>query len=150
MGVVTDSSTGRQMSSAVVTVEGTPNGAITDTAGNYTISNIPPGIITLQVRKLGYKPITRSGFRVSAATTHVVSFSIVQVALIRSDVVATGRTVFSVDIVSANGVWLHGISSSQPHDYSGRGLQLIPWLIPSLFPNKEIVLYLPRTLPIRR
>ena len=57
-GQVVDSDFGQPIGKASVTVLDTPFGAMTDDQGNFTISGIPPGIYSLQVRSSGYIPRT--------------------------------------------------------------------------------------------
>jgi TonB-dependent receptor len=55
-GQVVDSDFGQPIAKAQVIIMGSPFGVITDDQGNYTISGVPPGIYTLQVRGSGYIP----------------------------------------------------------------------------------------------
>ena len=57
-GQVVDSDFGQPIGKASVTVLDTPFGAMTDDQGNFTISGVPPGIYSLQVRSSGYIPRT--------------------------------------------------------------------------------------------
>ena len=55
-GQVVDSDFGQPIAKAQVTIMGSPFGVITDDQGNYTISGVPPGVYSLQVRGSGYIP----------------------------------------------------------------------------------------------
>jgi TonB-dependent receptor len=55
-GQVVDSDFGQPIAKASVVIMDTPFGAMTDEQGNYTISGVPAGIYTLQVRGPGYLP----------------------------------------------------------------------------------------------
>ncbi|NBU72772.1 MAG: hypothetical protein EBS53_15240, partial [Bacteroidetes bacterium] len=57
-GQVVDSDFGQPIGKASVVVMDTPFGAMTDDQGNFTISGVPPGIYSLQVRSSGYIPRT--------------------------------------------------------------------------------------------
>ena len=58
-GTVNDDG-GSPLIGANVMVEGTDIGAATDVNGNFTISNVPDGRITLVVTMIGYKKNTKS------------------------------------------------------------------------------------------
>lgn len=53
-GRVIDKQSGRGVAQAQVVIEGTKLDATTDKDGNFTIANVPPGDLRLNVRKLGY------------------------------------------------------------------------------------------------
>lgn len=58
-GRVTDK-LNRPLVGAVVEVSDLKSGGVTDTAGYYLISNLPPGTFTVEVHLLGYATITQS------------------------------------------------------------------------------------------
>jgi len=53
-GQVVESDFGQPIARASVTILDTPFGAMTDDQGNFTVSGVPPGIYSLQVRGSGY------------------------------------------------------------------------------------------------
>jgi hypothetical protein len=53
-GRVIDKQSGGGVAQAQVVIEGTKLDAATDKDGNFTIANVPPGDLRLNVRKLGY------------------------------------------------------------------------------------------------
>ncbi|NBR64022.1 MAG: hypothetical protein EBT77_06925, partial [Verrucomicrobia bacterium] len=55
-GRVVDSDFGQPIARASVTILDTPFGAMTDDQGNFTISGVPPGVYSLNVRSSGYLP----------------------------------------------------------------------------------------------
>lgn len=55
-GQVVESDFGQPIARASVTILDTPFGAMTDDQGNFTLSGVPPGIYSLQVRGSGYLP----------------------------------------------------------------------------------------------
>ena len=55
-GQVVESDFGQPIARASVVVLDTPYGAMTDDQGNFTISGVPPGLYTLQIRGSGYLP----------------------------------------------------------------------------------------------
>jgi len=76
-GAVNDDG-GRPLIGANVVVEGKDIGAATDVNGNFTISNVPDGRVTLVVTMIGYKKNTKS-VTVSGATS--VNFSMKKTSL---------------------------------------------------------------------
>ena len=56
-GTVDDAESGQAIASAQIQVRGTTTGAITDADGKFTL-RVPEGPITLDVRRIGYKPVT--------------------------------------------------------------------------------------------
>ena len=54
-GKITDDEDGSSLAGANVTLKGTNFGAATDQYGNYYITNVPPGIYTLEASMLGYR-----------------------------------------------------------------------------------------------
>lgn len=55
-GKVVDSDFGQPIARASVTLLDSPFGAMTDDQGNFTISGVPPGVYSLNVRSSGYLP----------------------------------------------------------------------------------------------
>ena len=60
-GLVLDADTRRPIADAGVQVVGTTLGTMTNADGAYRIGNVPPGTVTIQVRRLGYQPRTVTG-----------------------------------------------------------------------------------------
>lgn len=58
-GRVTDADDQSALPSVQVSIVGTTLGGVTGATGLYTISNVPPGRVTLRVRRIGYQSITR-------------------------------------------------------------------------------------------
>src|SRR6185369_5223465 len=65
-GTVLDSATTRPLASVRVTITGTRLGATTTEDGRYTIAGVPVGTHTLDVRRLGFKPLTLPNVAVTA------------------------------------------------------------------------------------
>lgn len=57
-GIVADAETGRPIPGAVVSVEGTGLGALSDTSGHFQIWRVPPGTYQLEVTRIGYESVT--------------------------------------------------------------------------------------------
>jgi TonB-dependent receptor len=66
VGKVIDAETGRPISEAGVQIVGTTLGGQTNIDGSYSISRVPEGNVTIQVRRLGYAPKTVTGLRLAA------------------------------------------------------------------------------------
>src|SRR5262249_53310457 len=56
-GTVTDSS-GHPVATAQISVDGAALHASTDSAGRFRLADVPPGAITLRVKRIGYFPLT--------------------------------------------------------------------------------------------
>jgi hypothetical protein len=59
-GKITDAATGQALGGATVSVNGNP-GATTDATGQYQISNVPAGVITLEATAAGYTTVSGAG-----------------------------------------------------------------------------------------
>ncbi|MEO8879649.1 MAG: carboxypeptidase regulatory-like domain-containing protein, partial [Gemmatimonadaceae bacterium] len=58
-GTVTDSATHAPVGGAQIIAVGTTRGALTDTAGAYTL-RVSPGTVSLRVQRIGYAPSQRT------------------------------------------------------------------------------------------
>ena len=67
-GQVVDSDFGQPIARSSVVLLDTPFGAMTDDQGNFTISGVPPGAYSLNVRSGGYIPKLIPGVTVSSGT----------------------------------------------------------------------------------
>ncbi len=59
-GTVVDARTLRGVDGAQITVEGTTLGALTDGSGGFRIANVSGATVTIQVRRIGYRPHSES------------------------------------------------------------------------------------------
>jgi TonB-linked SusC/RagA family outer membrane protein len=59
-GTVTDAETGAPIASASIHVRGTSLGSYSAADGRYTINGVPDRAVTLEVRRIGYAPVTDS------------------------------------------------------------------------------------------
>ncbi len=87
-GRVYDAVTEQPLAEAIVRVVGQDAATQTDDAGRFTLVNVRPGIVQLEVRRLGYAPLLKGDVAVSAGKPVVVS-----VALTRLQVQLEGVTV---------------------------------------------------------
>ncbi|MBP3191309.1 SusC/RagA family TonB-linked outer membrane protein [Natronogracilivirga saccharolytica] len=88
-GTVKDAATGDGLAGANVLVRGENIGAATSLEGDYTITNVPAGAQTLEVRYLGYQAKTLS-VEVTAGEVLNVDIDLAQSQLNMDEVVITG------------------------------------------------------------
>ena len=55
-GTVTDAESNQPLVGVQVTIYGTGRGSQTNDAGVYTIRDVPPGVITVEARRIGFEP----------------------------------------------------------------------------------------------
>ena len=87
-GTVTDSASHQGVGGAQVIAVGTTRGAITDTAGAYTL-RVPPGAVTIRVQRIGYAPAQRTVTAALDGST-TADFVLRAVSTVLSEVVVTG------------------------------------------------------------
>ncbi|MEP7344624.1 MAG: TonB-dependent receptor, partial [Gemmatimonadaceae bacterium] len=61
IGDITDAATGRPVAAAAVQLRGTVRRTTSDLNGRFTLSAVPRGRYTLDVRRLGYTPLSQEG-----------------------------------------------------------------------------------------
>ena len=88
-GKVTEASSGRGLPDAQISVVGTRAGALSQTGGDYTISGVPVGARVVQVRRIGYQPVSRT-VQVVGGSTLTVDAALSVSAINLSEVVVTG------------------------------------------------------------
>jgi len=88
-GKVTQADNGRPVAGARLHISGLTIRAVTNDAGEYRLSGVPARQVELQVRMLGYAPITKR-IVVSAGQTATADFAISVSALQLDQVVVTG------------------------------------------------------------
>jgi hypothetical protein len=87
-GTVTDSASHAPVLGVTVIAVGTTRGAITDTAGAYTL-RVSPGPVTLRAQRIGYAPSQRTITATVDGTT-TADFVLRPVSTVLSEVVVTG------------------------------------------------------------
>src|ERR1700712_1041588 len=87
-GTVTDSSSHAPVPGAQIVAVGTTRGALTDSAGAYTL-RIPPGSVTIRVQRIGYAPAQRT-VTATLDGTATADFVLRAVSTVLSEVVVTG------------------------------------------------------------
>jgi outer membrane receptor for ferrienterochelin and colicins len=74
---------------ANIILQGTPLGCISDSAGNYTLNNIPAGNYTLKASRVGYNKIEKS-ITVKAGDSLVINVELSNLSNSLNEVVVTG------------------------------------------------------------
>ena len=101
-GVITDASTGETIPGASVVIDGTQQGAATQTDGFYFINNVRPGTYTLRVSFVGYVAEVIENVRVSTGLTTTIDAQLREEAVGLDEIVVTSeRPIVQLD-VSAN------------------------------------------------
>jgi len=80
---------GRSLPSIDITVAGMNRGAVTDTAGRFTIGNVPAGTHGIQARGIGFASSTQT-VTVAAGQTATVAFKLTAVATQLNPIVVVG------------------------------------------------------------
>ncbi len=88
-GKVTEASSGRGLPDAQISVVGTRIGGLSQSSGEYTISGVPIGARVVQVRRIGYQPISRT-VQVLTGQTLTIDAALSVSAINLSEVVVTG------------------------------------------------------------
>lgn len=102
-GKILDAETKEPLPGVNVLLAGTRWGAATDSKGNYSIMNIPPGAYTLKVNMLGYKEIRMEQVRVQVDFTRLVNFEMQPTILEASETVTViaERPMVQMDMTSS-------------------------------------------------
>ncbi|MBX6362411.1 MAG: TonB-dependent receptor [Gemmatimonadetes bacterium] len=91
-GRVVDALSQRPLNGAQVFVEGTGRGTLTDGRGQYVLSGVPAGAVTVRVQMLGYSEQARA-VEVRAGQTATADFGMTEAAISLDEVVVTGTAV---------------------------------------------------------
>lgn len=86
-GKVTDASNSEPLVGATVKVTGEPLGALADLDGNYEITDIEPGVYTLEFSYIGYTPKTLKDIVVTKGNTSNINVSLTVDGLITDEIV---------------------------------------------------------------
>jgi TonB-dependent SusC/RagA subfamily outer membrane receptor len=86
---VTDAGTGQPVPSAQVFIPSLNLGALTQASGSYSLQNVPAGVQTVTVQRLGFREETAT-VTVAAGETAVQDFVITQAALQLDQLIITG------------------------------------------------------------
>ncbi len=75
-GHVRDAATGRGIAGALVTIEEGRRGAVTDTSGAYRIREVRSGTYRMQIRGIGYRPVSPADVPVQSGQTTVLDVAL--------------------------------------------------------------------------
>jgi outer membrane receptor protein involved in Fe transport len=90
-GKVRDKKTGEPLIGATVAVKGTKLGASTDIDGYYFILRVPPGTHELQVKLVGYGPVTVTDVNVQVDLTATIDVALEASAIEMGEVMVTAK-----------------------------------------------------------
>src|ERR1051325_6551662 len=88
-GTVVAATTRHPVAGAMVTIQGTNFGSVTNESGHYQIVNVSPGPHAVTVRFIGYA-LGRQNATVEEGQTATVDFSLTESAVTLDEVVVTG------------------------------------------------------------
>ena len=88
-GTITDAASRAPIADAQVTVEGTRLQGVTNARGFYSITGIPAGTVTLQVRRIGYRTLS-TAVTLAEGQTFTGDYAITASVLVLEEVVVTG------------------------------------------------------------
>lgn len=111
-GTVTDSSTHQPIAGAQVRIVGSDRGATTDASGNYRVTNVPAGAVSLRAQRVGFTQQTRS-VNVGSGAASDQDFRLAAIATTLSQVVVVGYGSSSrADVTGA----VSSVSASEIHN----------------------------------
>ncbi|MDM8160329.1 TonB-dependent receptor [Labilibaculum sp. K2S] len=90
-GNVKDGKTGEALTGASVYIEGTTIGTVTDFDGNYTLPNIPAGVVTLKCSFISYESLSKENITVKEGNSVVVNFAMGASSVELNDVVVIAK-----------------------------------------------------------
>jgi TonB-dependent receptor len=90
-GKVTELGSGESLLGANVIIKGTSVGTSVDLDGNYIIQNVRPGLYTLEVTYIGFKPISREIVVNADQRTLEVNFQMEWQGVVGDDVIVTAQ-----------------------------------------------------------
>jgi TonB-linked SusC/RagA family outer membrane protein len=88
-GTVMEASTQRPLVGAQVSIAGTQRGGLTDSNGNFLVTGVPVGQVTVRVESIGYRSVEQQT-NVGDGQTAVVNFELQQSAIGLDEIVVTG------------------------------------------------------------
>jgi len=94
-GKITDAGNSEPLVGATVKVTGKPLGALADLDGNYEITDIDPGVYTMEFSYIGYTPKTLKDIVVTAGNTANINVSLTLDGLITDEIVVESSPTLS-------------------------------------------------------
>lgn len=88
-GIVKDTASGAPLAGANIIVDGTTLSTVTDDAGKFVITNIPPGDYTIEAQMVGYADQKTDGVVITMDMVSQVDFDLSQKAIKEETVVVT-------------------------------------------------------------
>ena len=88
-GTITDAASGAPIADARVTIAGTPLQSTTNVLGNYRITGINAGNVTLEIRRIGYKTLS-APLTLAAAQEFTGNYSLNASVVQLEEIVVTG------------------------------------------------------------
>jgi TonB-linked SusC/RagA family outer membrane protein len=118
VGTVSAAEGGRPLSGIQVTVSGTTRGAVSDSAGRFSIANVPPGSYTVQARGIGFASANLPA-SVAAGGVTTANFNLVATAAQLTPVVVVGygeqeRRTVTGSVSTVQAVQLKDIPTADP------------------------------------
>ena len=130
-GTVTDS-TGAQLQGATVSVVGTPLRAETNSNGQYTLSNVPPGPVVLRAQLIGFYPAERR-VTIGADAELTVDFVLAPGVTQLEEIVSVGYG------TQARGELASAISSVKAEDLEGQPIASVDAALQGKAPGVQVV-----------
>ncbi len=92
-GLVIDASSGESLPGVNVVIDGTLQGAVTDTEGRYVIIGVRPGLYSIVASFVGFASQRKEGVRVSVDLTTQVDFEIQEQVIEGQEIVVTAEAI---------------------------------------------------------
>lgn len=92
-GSITDGDTGEELIGATVMIIGTSTGTASDLDGNFSVSNIEPGIYTFTCQFISYDPITIKDVEIKSNDVTIQNFTLNSVSMGLEEVVISAKAV---------------------------------------------------------
>jgi len=89
-GVVTDAATGRRLSGAQISIQGTGTGGLSSAEGLFRIAGVPARTVEVRAEMIGYATVTET-VTVVAGQTHTLDLALRLEALPLDEIVVTGQ-----------------------------------------------------------
>jgi len=89
-GTVTSALTGEPLGSVQVFVAGTSVGSLSNSAGTFSLENVPAGVHMVIAQRIGFQEARQTEVRVAGGGTTTLSFTMSQAVLALQGIVATG------------------------------------------------------------
>jgi TonB-dependent receptor len=117
-GIVSDKKTGETIVGAAVVIEGTFIGTSTDFDGNFTLTNVPVGLVNLSVSFISYEPVIVEKIKIEAGKNSFINVLLEEASLALEEVQVTARRVTHTEMslissIRSSNLVVSGISSQQ-------------------------------------